>query len=66
MSESKISQRENVRVVCRVRPINSLEKAKGKECVQLTANSIQVNAPDAAAGPFFFDRVFAPESTQVT
>ena len=64
-TKEKDSQRENVRVVCRIRPISVAEKAKSKECVQLTNNSIQVTSTDTSSGVFVFDRVFGMTSTQV-
>jgi hypothetical protein len=57
--------REGVKVICRVRPPNKSEIASGKECVKLTNTSIEVRSIETQGGPFFFDRVFGPTSTQV-
>ena len=65
-SKDKSSQRQNVRVVCRVRPVNNMEKTRGSECVKLTDTSIQISASDIPSSPpFFFDKVYGPNSTQV-
>lgn len=58
------SQRENVRVVCRVRPQQNRElTAGGSNCVKVQENAIEVIADD---NPYSFqlDRVFGPDSTQ--
>ena len=55
--------KENVRVVCRVRPQNEMERERGSVCVKLTKTTISVNVDDCAS-PFTFDRVFGMESTQ--
>lgn len=65
MSSKKIGTRENVRVVCRVRPQNAREiKEGGVPCVKVSKNSIDVNTPDEGTHTFNFDRVFGVESDQ--
>ena len=60
----KESTRENVKVVCRVRPQNDKEiQSGGTVCVRLSDVSIEVNLDDGQHA-FTFDRVFGPESTQ--
>jgi hypothetical protein len=64
MASKKKSERENVRVVCRVRPFNQKELSLGTECVLYSGKTgIEVNC-DEAANSFQFDRVFGPDSTQ--
>ena len=57
----------NVRVVCRVRPLNKKEGGKtGESCVDLTDEEIAVDSRDNGKQKFTFDRVFGPESQQRT
>lgn len=57
--------RQNVRVVCRVRPTNQREvKEGGITCVKHSDMNIEVNN-DGQVNAFNFDRIFGPESTQV-
>jgi kinesin family member 5 len=62
-----------VRVVCRFRPQQERELAKGGQSVVSfgsqtpengVVNSVQLRIPDAAAQTFAFDRIFPPESSQ--
>ena len=56
--------RQNVRVICRVRPSNKIEQAAGGiNCVKHTTESIEVQVEDRTDS-FTFDRVFGAESTQ--
>ena len=60
----KKSSRENVHVVCRVRPTNQKEiAAGGTTCVKLTNTNIEVNSDDGY-NVFAFDKVFGMESDQ--
>lgn len=59
------STRENVRVVCRIRPTNAKEIANGgSTCVKFTDTSIEVGVDDGSH-TFAFDRIFGMESTQM-
>lgn len=61
----KQASRQNVRVVCRVRPTNQREvKEGGITCVKHSDSNIEVNN-DGATNTFNFDRIFGPESTQI-
>jgi hypothetical protein len=56
--------RQNVRVICRVRPSNKIEQAAGgTNCVKHTTESIEVLVEDRTDS-FTFDRVFGADSTQ--
>ena len=58
------STRENVKVVCRVRPQNSLELAQGGvSCVRMNDTNIEVNLEEGVH-TFSFDRIFGVDSTQ--
>ncbi len=57
------SNKENVRVVCRVRPPNAKEISSGKTCVSIRQNSIEV-ALDDGNQTFQLDRIFGADSTQ--
>jgi kinesin family protein 5 len=59
------SARENVRVVCRVRPQNQkeLSTVNSTTCVKLSEENLEINVDDALH-TFQFDRVFGPESNQ--
>lgn len=62
---TKQASRENVRVVCRVRPTNQKEiQSGGVTCVKHTDDAIEVNL-DGSLHNFALDRVFGPESLQV-
>lgn len=65
MSSRKKSERENVRVVCRVRPFNQKEISLGThQSVKYSGKTgIEVTCEESA-NSFQFDRVFGPESTQ--
>jgi kinesin family member 5 len=53
----------NVRVICRVRPANKSEIAKGKgDCVKLSPKSVMMTS--GSEENFTFDAVFGPKSTQ--
>jgi hypothetical protein len=57
-------QKENVRVVARIRPQNEMEKERsGSLCVRLTDTNVVVNTEDGSM-PFTFDKVFGPDATQ--
>lgn len=60
------STRQNVRVVCRVRPTNQKEiSSGGVNCVKVAGTgSIEVNA-DGNMNVFSFDRIFGSDSSQV-
>lgn len=60
------STRQNVRVVCRVRPTNQKEiSSGGVTCVkQNGTTNIEVNA-DGNQNSFSFDRIFGPDSSQI-
>ena len=61
----KQASRENVRVVCRIRPTNQKEiNSGGVTCVKSTNETIEVNH-EGSQHNFALDRVFGPESTQV-
>lgn len=58
------STRENVKVVCRVRPQNAMELAQGgNSCVRLNETNIEVHLEEGTH-TFSFDRIFGPDSTQ--
>lgn len=70
-----MSQDYNIRVVCRLRPLNKIEIGHGGECcVKFSENSIQIAVMivirqvggDENKYEFGFDRVFAPDTRQVT
>lgn len=59
------STRQNVRVVCRVRPTNQKEASHGGvNCVKATNSTIEV-ACDGNQNSFSFDRVYGPDSSQM-
>mmetsp|Transcript_26385 Transcript_26385/g.39152 ORF Transcript_26385/g.39152 Transcript_26385/m.39152 type:complete len:871 (+) Transcript_26385:98-2710(+) len=59
------STRENVKVVCRVRPeIANEVAAGGTTCVRLNDTNIEVNV-DEGTHSFTFDRIFGPDSKQM-
>jgi kinesin family member 5 len=63
MSKSD-STRENVKVVCRVRPQNQMELNQGgSSCVRLNETNIEVNLEEGSH-MFSFDRIFGPDSLQ--
>ena len=58
------SQRENVRVVCRIRPTNQKEiSSGGNTCVKFNDTTVEVGVDDGSH-TFSFDRIFGMESTQ--
>jgi len=65
MSSSKRpGSRENVRVICRVRPQNSKEVSSGGvPCVKITKQQIDVTSEDGQS-TFQFDHVFGQDSSQ--
>lgn len=61
---SKNPTRENVKVVCRVRPENQKEINSGmKTCIRADATNLEVFSDDGQHA-FSFDRVFGPNTTQ--
>eukprot|EP01035_Chromulina_nebulosa_P017350 gene17350-22897_t len=63
-SPKRVASRENVRVVCRVRPQNTKEIAMGGiPCVTTTHEMIDI-IDDNSHNNFSFDKVFGFESTQ--
>jgi hypothetical protein len=60
---SKNPTRENVKVVCRVRPENQKELAIGKSCIRQDNTKIEVFNEDGSHS-FAFDRIFGPTSAQ--
>lgn len=59
------ASRQNVRVICRIRPVNQKEiQNGGVTCVNYTDTAIEVKGEEGK-NDFSFDRVFGPESTQV-
>lgn len=62
----RASQRESVRVVCRVRPTNQKEVSSGGvQCVKYSeSGGIDVHCDDGSHS-FSFDRVFGPDSEQL-
>jgi kinesin family protein 5 len=64
-SRKEQSTRQNVRVVCRIRPTNQKEIASGgTTCVKLQGNSVEVNY-DGNQNGFSFDRIFGMDSKQM-
>ena len=61
----------NIRVMCRFRPMNEIEASKGSTMIYspLTKNGAKIEHPDKAHHPhpmqFYFDRIFGPKSAQV-
>ena len=63
--EKKEASRQNVRVICRIRPTNQKEiNIGGFTCVKHETTTIEVNC-EGSQNTFNFDRVFGAESTQV-
>lgn len=61
---SKISSRENVKVVCRIRPETKQEKERmGTTCVKHNKTAVEVTL-DEGVYPFSFDQIFGPDSQQ--
>lgn len=59
------SSKQNVRVVCRVRPTNNIELSKGGVlCVKHTDTHIEVMSEDTQ-NDFNFDSIYGADSTQV-
>ncbi|XP_063724316.1 kinesin heavy chain-like [Symsagittifera roscoffensis] len=62
-----MSQSINIRVVCRVRPLNKIELDKGEEEALEYPNKNQINTVKNPKNPlktFTFDDVYEPDSTQ--
>ena len=60
----KAGGKQNVRVICRIRPTNQKELSSGGvSCVKNTETNIDVGTEDGTAS-FAFDRIFGPESLQ--
>jgi kinesin family protein 11 len=58
------STRQNVRVVCRVRPTNQKEiSSGGVTCIKINQSNIDVSS-EGGQNTFAFDRLFGPESHQ--
>lgn len=65
MAAKNPSQRQNVQVVCRIRPTNQKEISNGGiTCIKYTNTTIEATA-DGNINNFSFDHIFGPESTQV-
>jgi kinesin family protein 5 len=70
-----MSQDYNIRVVCRLRPLNKIEIGHGGECcVNFSDKSIEIAVTliinkvggDENKYEFGFDKIFAPDTQQVT
>lgn len=61
-----MSQDTSIKVVCRLRPLNSIEMNQGGHCcVQYTDKSIKIKVSgDENNYNFNFDRIFGPDSHQ--
>ena len=68
-----MSTESSIKVVCKFRPLNELEKSLGGEtCVELLGDSValvvrpadQSADPNAREARFAFDKVFGPEASQ--
>jgi kinesin family protein 11 len=60
--------KQNIRVLCRVRPLNELEKANSAALTSLeyqNDNSVTVNIDFATQQSFSFDKVFTPTTPQL-
>jgi len=59
--------RESIRVVCRFRPLNKIELAKGSKCsvTGMTDDAVNLATADGNAYSFSFDRVYGTSSSQV-
>ena len=75
-----MSAKENIRVVCRLRPENKIEKEGGhKICVSHSLSSVKINvsnwkwkqiesdkrSSEDGVHEFTFDRIFGPDSKQL-
>ncbi|EGR34618.1 kinesin motor domain protein [Ichthyophthirius multifiliis] len=55
----------NIRVICRMRPLNNLEKSTGgQKCVEYTNTTIQVTLMGEKPQEFTFDRIINPSTNQ--
>lgn len=62
---SKASHRENVKVVCRIRPETKQELAQqGTNCVKHNRTAVEVLL-DEGTHAFSFDQIFGPDSKQL-
>jgi hypothetical protein len=62
----KQGTRQNVRVICRIRPTNQREiREGGTTCVKYTDANIEVIADAGEKNTFNFDHVFGMESKQI-
>lgn len=60
----KASTRENVKVVCRIRPETKQERERqGSTCVKFNKTAVEV-ALDEGTHSFSFDQIFGPDSKQ--
>lgn len=65
MTSKRPGSRENIRVICRIRPTNQKEIASnGVVCLKHTDKALEVETDDGSA-KFSFDRIFGPDSTQI-
>lgn len=65
MNVKKEASRQNVRVICRIRPTNQKEISSGGiTCVKYSDVSIEI-MHESAQSNFNFDRIFGADSTQV-
>lgn len=57
---------QQIKVVCRFRPLNKLELSKGSRCsvTALTHDTVQVTTQDNSSHTFSFDRLFGTNSEQ--
>jgi kinesin family protein 5 len=61
---SKNPTRENVKVVCRIRPENEKEINSGhKTCIRQDATTMEIFGDDGSHS-FVFDQIFGPSCTQ--
>jgi hypothetical protein len=62
---SNTGNRENIKVICRLRPLNRKEMDLGcGVCINNTKDSLKINIGEEGNHDFAFDRVFGPETIQ--